>query len=241
MRVAVLISGEPRFSKEFDIFLENLTGFDQVDWYFYLWNNGVYALENKLMPPSWFNIDHNTAYDKIRLNLPPDHNIAYLELADQNKTQFPNIQERLGWAVKQDNVWKMWYGWYQVDSKCHDDYDMVIKSRPDLALVHPVNLKEITFSSNELLLPNNYGGFYNNNHICDLMAISSRSNIRVYNSIFNHAEQYHRQGYMFHPETLLSKHLDEHGIKYRKGNFNVEYRYFGKTDNKYQIQYERWI
>ena len=32
MKAAVLLQGDPRFCKEFDTFLENLKGFDQVDY-----------------------------------------------------------------------------------------------------------------------------------------------------------------------------------------------------------------
>lgn len=241
MKVAVLVSGEPRFSKEFDLFLENLTGYDEIDWYFYLWNNATYSLKNKLMPPSWFGIDNDSAYNKLRANLPADHNIAYLGLADQNLQQFPIVTERLGWGVRQDNVWRMWYSWMQVDSKCPDDYDIVIKARPDLALMQPVNLKELNLKSNELLLPNNYGGVYNNKHICDLMAISSRANIKTYNNIINHVAQYYSEGYSFHPETMLSRHLDANGIVYPKAAFDVQYRYFGKDGDDYNIQYGRWV
>lgn len=241
MRVAVLISGEPRFSQEFDLFLENLQGYDEIDWYFYLWHNATYAHEKNLMPPSWFNIDRDTAYNKLKSNLPANHNIAYLELADQNQQQFPEVTSRLGWGVRQDNVWRMWYSWLQVDSKCSDNYDVVIKARPDIALMQPVNLKELNLQPNELILPNNFGGVYNNKHICDLMAISSRQNIKIYNNIINHVAEYYNEGYNFHPETMLSRHLDVHNIVYPKGKFDVQYRYFGKNGDDYNIQYGRWI
>lgn len=241
MRVAVLISGEPRFSREFDLFLENLTGYDEIDWYFYMWHNATYSLEQKLMPESWFEIDRETAYDKIRANLPDNHNIAYLELADQNAHSFPQVNERLGWGVRQDNVWRMWYSWLKVDNACPDNYDIVIKSRPDLALMQEVNLKELNLQPNELLLPNNFGGVYNNKHVCDLMAISSRQNIKIYNNIINHVGTYYNEGYSFHPETMLSVHLDKNNIVYPKGAFDVQYRYFGKIGDDYTIQPGRWI
>ena len=39
MKAAVLIQGDARFCREFDLFLENLKGFDQVDYFMYLWKN----------------------------------------------------------------------------------------------------------------------------------------------------------------------------------------------------------
>jgi hypothetical protein len=37
MKIAVLIAGQPRFTKEFDHFFENLKNYDQLDFFFYLW------------------------------------------------------------------------------------------------------------------------------------------------------------------------------------------------------------
>lgn len=241
MRVAVLISGEPRFSREFDLFLENLTGYDEIDWYFYMWNNATYSLEKKLMPESWYGIDRDTAYNKIRVNLPDNHNIAYLKLEDQNVFQYPQVTERLGWGVRQENVWRMWYSWMRVDEQCPDDYDIVIKSRPDVALMQEVNLKKLNLQPNQMILPNNFGGVYNNKHICDLLAISSRKNIKIYNDIINWVPSYYNAGCPFHPETMLSVHLDNNGIVYPKGTFDVQYRYFGKDGDNYNIQPGRWI
>jgi hypothetical protein len=39
MRIAIQLSGEPRFTIGFQSFLENLKGYDHADWFVYLTNN----------------------------------------------------------------------------------------------------------------------------------------------------------------------------------------------------------
>jgi len=39
MKAAILIQGDPRFCSEFDLFLKNLQGFDQVDYFMYMWKD----------------------------------------------------------------------------------------------------------------------------------------------------------------------------------------------------------
>jgi len=242
MKIAVLIAGEPRFSKEFDLFLENLSGYDEIDWYFYLWKTPTFGLNKKYVSPFWFNIEYNVALNKLKTNLPSNHNIKYLELANTPTQEFPNITSRLGWGTQPSNVWPMWLSWSMVDEKCHDDYDLVIRSRPDLGLMNSLDLKIVkeNLKSNQLILSNNYGQTVNNKHVNDLLAVSTRQNIKIYNNIIHSALDYYNEGYYFHPETILGRHLDVNNIEYIKGTFSVEYRYFGRDGEEYDKHYGRW-
>jgi hypothetical protein len=242
MKTAVLIAGEPRFSREFDLFLENLSGYDEIDWYFYLWKTPTFGLEKKYLSPFWFNIDYDVALNKLKTNLPGNHNIKYLELANNPTEEFPEITSRLGWATQPKNVWPMWLSWSKIDAKCNDNYDIVIRSRPDLGFMNPVDLKEIkkNLKSNQLILSNNHLQHVNNKQINDLIAISTQENMKVYNNVIHSALKYYNEGYDFHPETLLGRHLDANSIEYIAGNFSVCYRHFGRVGADCNVQFGRW-
>ena len=59
MRVAILFAGQPRFRKSLDDLVKNIVGYDQLDWYFYFWNNSYLRLDYLppiLVPPKWMDI-----------------------------------------------------------------------------------------------------------------------------------------------------------------------------------------
>ena len=104
------------------------------------------------------------------------------------------------------------------------------------------SFKEIkkNLKSNQLILSNNHLQHVNNKQINDLMAISTQENMRIYNNVIQSALKYYNEGYDFHPETLLGRHLDANNIEYIAGNFSVCYRHFGRVGADCNVQFGRW-
>ena len=258
MRVAVLIQGEPRFCKEFDLFLERLKGYTQADFYFYLWEKSQpisdywRSRESVLVAEPWTNIDREWAINKIRSNLPANCEVVRLELVDQNTLKFPNIEQEV-YGTNTTNLWKMIYSLYQVNElkKEHEVkngfvYDLVIRARPDLMLHNDLDLsviKQRIDTNNKLIsMPDNTrcGRVA---PISDLMAISSSKNMDIYCNLYEEALEYHTSGLEFHPETLLSCHLLTYNLDFSQFfGYNIDIRQLGTNlDNeKYISNFGRW-
>ncbi len=240
MRVAILLQGEPRFCSEFDLFLQNLVGFDRADWFMYLWkdspstSNLLSSEGHQVVAPCWQHIERDWALNKFRELFPSNHSIITLELADQTTVPMYNITENFAVESIQSNVWKMWYSQHMANKLRTDyensqnfKYDVVIKARPDISLESHLDVtymrKHFDGESNLVLMSQNkrcgYGVM-----ISDLIGISTSNNMTTYTNLYNEAVDHHRSGTIFHPETMLARHLEHHGLKYAPADFKIEFR-----------------
>lgn len=227
MRIAVLISGSPRFYTGLDTFINNLSGFETADWFVDLWKNNPHpdklGYENHvLVAPTWRQVDREWAVNKIKSNLPPNHQLANLSVYDNDLIEYPVIT---GPQVHHSNflsIWKMHLGWKRVDTlrqtyenQYNIKYDLVIRARPDNRLKNILNLttvKNLLNQSPKRIFVSNggqHGYGYNTN---DIIAISSPDNISIYTDLINHSIKYNNAGIMFHPETLLAYHMHCNGL-----------------------------
>ncbi len=248
MRVAILLQGEPRFCSEFDLFLQNLIGFDRADWFMYLWKDSPQTSNllggegHQVVAPCWQHIERDWALKKFKELFPPNHNVAALELADQNAVPNFHITENYAQETIQPNVWKMWYSQYMANKLRVDyenannfKYDVVIRARPDISLESHL---DITFmrghfnnESNLVLMSQNKRCGYSV-FITDLIGVSTSDNMSVYTNLYNEAIEHHKRGVIFHPETMLARHLEYHGLKYAPADFKIEFRRNGRWRDK---------
>ena len=111
MKAAVLLQGDPRFCKEFDLFLENLKGFDQVDYFIYLWENNTPTADllqgdgHCVVAPAWQRVDRIWALQKFHDLLPPGHRVVALELGNQDDVAYTPVTENFAQETRQGNVW----------------------------------------------------------------------------------------------------------------------------------------
>ena len=224
MRVAVLISGSPRFNTEFDTFINGLKGADQVDWYVQLWKHN--PMPDKLGSPnlvlvadSWRHVNQLAAIKKISENLPTNHKLIDLTVFDNTSIVYPTIT---GPRVHHDNfesICKMHLGWHLVDQQrqSHNkEYDLIIRTRPDLYLPEPLDLtdiKSIIDNEPKTVVVSNGGQHGYQYHINDLIAITSPKNMSIYTDLVNHVKKYNDDKVMFHPENLLACHLVRNELK----------------------------
>ena len=245
MKAAVLLQGDPRFCAEFDQFLENLKGFDQVDYFMCMWRdnpqtaNLLNSTGHQVVSPDWQHIDRIWALNRFKEFLPPGHKVISLELANQDDVPITPITENFAVETIQSNVWKMWYSLNRANQArldyqqaCNFTYDVVIRTRPDVALVNPIeagNLKSrLDNEPNLVIIPNNKRCGHNGIWMCDLFGIASSDTMTIYCDLYNQAIDHHRAGALFHPETMLGKHLQNNNCRYEPGGFNIEFRLLGK-------------
>jgi hypothetical protein len=253
MRIAITIYGEPRFCKDLDLFLERLVGYDQVDWFVYIWEKNQDTSDyfrtqgSKLVAPFWQNVNPTLALEKMKNNLPAHHNVIDFRVADQNSLIFPEITNHDG-ETNINNFWKEMLGHYKCDQLRQQyeqannfKYDMVFKSRPDLMIHDCLDCAVINpMLQHGVVTPNNtrcgYGVYFSN-----IFAIANSDTMSKYSDAYNQAKKYHDAGCIFHPETLIAKHLTVNGISYNPGPFNVDVRQTGRRmDNKYFSEFGRW-
>ena len=245
MKAAILLQGDPRFCAEFDLFLKNLKGFDQVDYFMYMWEDNPSTVDllgnsgHQVVAPTWQHIDKNWALEKFKNLLPEHHKIVSLELADQNSVETFPITENFAQETRQQNVWKMWYSLYMANQarlqheKEHGvEYDMVIRTRPDVALMNTIEAKVLKEHLNSdprlVIIPRNKRCGYNGVFICDLFGIATPETMTAYCDLYNQALSHHKAGVKFHPETMLGMHLRYNNYKFEPAEFNIEFRYLGK-------------
>ena len=245
MKAAILISGQPRFTREFDEFLSNLTEYDQLDFFFYIWDTK--ASDSDFIPPTW----PETLKDirsKILSNLPPNSNIVKLEIVPQPEYN-PTKEYNLTPWTNASNMWRMFYGIKKVNQlredweAVHGTYDLVIRARPDVGITAPLSLKEskeyIDLNPNSILVPNNH------RHgigiaINDMIGIGSSTLMSTYARVFDHLDEYHDNGTSYHNETLLGHHLNVNNILYPGNNINVIFREYHHP-HVGKIDYGRWL
>lgn len=243
MKAAVLLQGEPRFCAEFDLFLQNLTGYDQVDWFMYLWENNnptanlMSSHGHRVVAPYWQNISKESALDKFKQFLPAGHNVVSLELADQSLVPIIRVESNKCETVIFENVWKMWYSQYMANKLkvAHEKennfkYDLVVKIRPDVALLNQVDLRHMKQyfdkDPNLVLMSHNKRCGYGV-AISDINAITTSDNMNIYMEIYNQALEHHARGCIFHPETMLARHLEHNGLFYASADYGVDFRSLG--------------
>lgn len=224
MKVAVLISGSPRFNSEFNSFINGLCGADQVDWFFQLWKynprpDKLGYEDLILVSESWRHVDQQWAEKKIIDNLPSNHKLVKLEIVDSSDIIYPDITGPQVHHTNFQSICKMHLGWNIVDKLRQDhneQYDLIIRARPDLCLPDPLDLSKVKSiidqEPNTVVVGN--GGQHGYQYcINDLIAISSPESMSIYTDLYNHVKEYNDRQVMFHPENLLACHLLSNGLK----------------------------
>ena len=248
MKVALLISGEPRFCTDFDQFISQLKNYDQIDFFFYLWSNTPEEESDKrwnVVADFWRSIDVKKARNKIEDILKnKKFNIIEVEVFDRHKITIPTISNKAS-ETNVRNVWHMHTGWYNVNQlkknyelKNNSKYDVVINGRLDIKLNKELDLnifhKTLNNNKNCVYTPIKplYGKL--GHSLNDQLAIGSSESIDVYTNLVN---KNYSKSIIFHPETLLSFHLKKEKILDIKFNFDISLRNnFGPTkDDKKSI------
>jgi hypothetical protein len=252
MRIAVLISGSPRFCAGFDTFINGLTEFETVDWYVDLWSNNPspdkLGYDNHvLVAPSWRQINQEWAVNKIKSNLSSNQRLVALSLYDSGLIEYPIITGPQVHHTNFPSIWKMHLGWKRVDllrQSIGIQYDLIIRARPDVYLTSTLNLitiKNLLNQSPNCVFVSNggqHGYGYNTN---DIIAISSPNNMSIYTDLINHSIKYNNEGIMFHPETLLAYHMKCNGL-ISTPMLGVELRLDAVTlpDGTVTVDFGRW-
>ena len=216
MKTAILISGQPRFTREFDDFLDHLKNYDELDFFFYIWK--AKHDDHKLIPRSW-PVDKESVRDKIINTLPANCNLVALEVNDPPEYVIPSTIQRNPWT-NPFNVWNNYYALKQVNmlkEQSGVDYDVVIRARGDIGLATPIDLRSVNTylksNPNTIISPDNLRNGLGVS-LNDCLAIGTSDAMSIYANAVDKFESYHVRGVPYHAETLLAHHLNVNGISY---------------------------
>lgn len=236
VNVAAMITGEPRFCEELDLFVSNLVGYATITWFFFLWRiprtGNVY--HSGLVAPFWANVNYDDAFNKIRTNFKNKriHHIGALDIVDPEPYALPFKPRNVtNCCPKPENVWGMWQAWYHGYKQIENSgtqFDLVLRIRGDISISQPLNLRKIKRITDEdpkkLILPNNRWHGYSR-WICDNMAIGTMETIKTYCDVHKSIPALQEEGFIYHPETCLAEHLFRNNIELVRYPFDIDIRH----------------
>ena len=268
MRVAVLISGEPRFCTDFDKLMSSFKNYSSIDYFFYLWDKSPRDFSDQrwnLVADKWRDIDIDWAKEKLKQNINlPDHNFVELELGniDTELLTIPTVTKKAS-ETNVRNVWLMHRAWNHVNNlknmkqaKDNFKYDLVINGRLDIT-VDDLDLSQI----HEYLIKNGASVLtvhkplfgYKERKIKgklktvpapllnDTFTMGLEPSMDTFMTVGNHTLDGLSQGALFHPETLLYFYLRTKGIQIVRYKFNMILRNGWKPgDPFYTSNFAHW-
>lgn len=230
MKTALLLSGNPRFSKYFDTQIQNLKN-SEIDWYIVFWRREP-DFDPKVST-NWLNVKTSKeVFDKLKPFLPPGHRIKYVELLD------PNLYSTLPYKYQDFysnpiNIWQQ----YKILQYCDhwrrelDAYDLVIRSRTDLGLSQTIDLKLahscLVKDAKVIYTPNNQRNGYITNigghetGFCDQFAIGLPHTMSIYCDAIDKFHDLYLEGTKYNPEYLLQTALMKEGIMWPPTSFEI--------------------
>lgn len=242
MKIAIQLSGQPRFTQDFNLFLENLIGYESADWFIYLSNNThTHPPRNGIQfSESWNNFNIDWATNKISSKLPKNNFIKRFEISDSHLQQWPEVKD-LFWVEDPGRVFMMYYNIFQANElrKNYQEtngvvYDLIVRVRSDVSINSYLDGSTLNIQDDEIIMPKNdwngvpngwssiQGDFYSN----DLLAIGKDKSMDVYSSTLYSIKKYNDAGVWFQSEKMLAYHLATNNIKTTKGDFEVHIRRF---------------
>jgi len=223
MKTALLLTGNPRFSIDFDSQLKNLTN-SEIEIFIAFWRRPE-GVDPKLSP-NWCNLkDGSEVYKRLLPHLPSNYRITVCEVFDDSFAgQIP--QEYEPYNSTPVNVWqqyKLLQHAYQAIRQL-GYFDLVVRSRPDLGLSEAIDLELarscLLQTPNCIYTPNNqrYGYFPNFN---DQFAIGLPHIMEIYCNAVDTFDTLYRQGVKYNPEYLLQTHLANYGISWPETSWEI--------------------
>jgi hypothetical protein len=223
MKTALLLTGNPRFSKDFKSQIYNLQN-SQVDWYITFWNR-PFGFDPKVSE-NWCNLTTaGNIRDRLKPHLPSNHKIKFVEILEPGIFDSPPKEYEI-FNSNPKNVWDQ----YKILQYCDHwrrelgDYELVVRSRTDLGLSERIDLK-LAFQSllknpNCIYTPSNQRNGYEP-YFNDQFAIGLASIMEFYCDAIDDFDFLYETGVKYNPEYLLQSSLSNKGIIWPPTTFEI--------------------
>jgi hypothetical protein len=225
MRIAILLPGQPRFTKDFTNFLTNLKGYDSADWFCYITNNNRTddVSQDVSISNEWMTFDPTEAKNRLQSYLPNNNHIRAFEISNCEEIAMP--------AIPRQSHYKGWYNIYRANQlrlSYGQEYDMVIRARSDVGINEPFNLQNIDPKAlnQSIIMPGNQWAGAGGYEACDQFAICSPDHMNIYADLANKVEGYLNENlFGYNPEALLGLHLSRNNVPTVKGEYTISLRW----------------
>jgi|688.fasta_scaffold291176_3 hypothetical protein len=250
-KIAALISGEPRFCEEFTVQLSRLKNFQLVDWYILLWTDNQDSLHrllgNQLVSPFWKTTNSTQAFLKITENLPPGHIVKKLQCVDKHSVALSIKDINCPEDAHAPSAWWMFKSLLMAYNMIPQplDYDLIFRTRPDISVDPFVDFQSVWHELQQveatLIMPNNFW-FGRGTLVNDLMCVGKPKDMGVYCSVAENLTSLLSQDSLFHPETLLARHLQNNQTSWQPGSWTINLRHLGilQHNNTYVSSFGVW-
>lgn len=223
MKTALLLTGNPRFSIDFDSQLENLQN-TEIELFIAFWRRPE-GVDPKLSP-NWCNLKYGTdVYNRLKPHLPSRYKITVCEVLNETDIRpIPNNYEP--YNSTPINVWQQYkllqYAFQSVKQLGY--FDLVVRSRTDLGLSEPIDLQLahecLLRQPNTIYIPNNQRYGYSPN-FNDQFAIGLPHIMDVYCNGIDRFDELYNRGIKYNPEYLLQTHLMDYGISWPQTSWEI--------------------
>lgn len=222
-KTALILTGNPRFSIDFDSQLNNLQNSD-IELFICFWRRPE-GVDPKLSP-NWCNLkDGSEVYRRLLPHLPSNFKITSCEVFDDSFAgEIPQNYEP--YNSTPINVWQQYRLLKHAYQAVHQlgYFDLVIRSRTDLGLSEPIDLQLahscLLQTPNCIYTPNNqrYGYPPNFN---DQFAIGLPHIMEIYCNAVDVFDILYHQGIKYNPEYLLQTHLSNNQIRWPETSWEI--------------------
>jgi hypothetical protein len=171
MRVALIASGQPRFTPDFIDLMNKLEGFDSADIYMCLWKT------------DWATTAEE-ARAKIEKILLPQYRLAKIIVVDEPPYKLPPHTFPLAQPHPENTTWRYKRTAAQVTGLTmafdliDQEYDIIIKFRVDGSLEQPLDITTVDLETSSLVFADNPGAGFDYCKLSDLFFIGTQTGMK---------------------------------------------------------------
>lgn len=245
MKTAVLIHGQPRFTRCTTELFAKFPGHEQVDWFMYLWEKTIPDPRGwQLVAPVWQDITQEFVSEQWTNRLPSNHVIQSCVVVPTDVVEVPEFTEVSVETLVVGSYLQFWT-LHQCDllrrahEQAHGEYDVVIKIRPDCRMAPDFSAEriytQVTSAAPLTIWTSKLNRWGHKGQINDQFALGSSAAMIAYSDCVLHIQQYHDAGVRFHPETILAHHVAQQQLTDCSDEYTIELRPYARQHNDCMI------
>jgi hypothetical protein len=240
-RVAVVMTGLPRFGADTDTLILNLKNYRYVDWYICFWQHQPQACS--ALDARWQGLSVEEISYEISSRLPADHTLKSFHWANERDFE-PMPRDYPPFFSYPKNTWQQYQLFRAQWLTIHQDhYDLVVRGRADGGMDRPIDLAQLhqslLASPLTLVTPDNQR--QGPHQFCDHMAIgrpTAMDHLARAVELFDSAWE---QGVPYNAEILLGNILTAQGVSWPASGWNSTLKSQGaNVDGVFQPRLGRW-
>lgn len=241
-KVAVVMTGLPRFCADTDTLINNLTNYDSVDWYVAFWQHQPRAMS--ALNTAWQALSVSEMILELEARLPAGHTVKSFNWVQPEDTE-PMPRDYTPFYSWPINTWQQYqilkWQWTRTPV---EQYDLVVRGRADGGMSRSLDLadiyRQLQSSPDALITPDDYrSGSYSFN---DHMAIGLPEAVGKLAHVVDHFDEAYSQGTPFNAEILIGRILNKQGITWPASGWTTTLKTTGRcdADGVFQPELGRW-